>query len=70
MFFKKSKNPEKICRFCVHAKLLDDGEHVLCNKRGVVKENYVCKKFVYDFLKREPSRARALDAVEFVDIND
>lgn len=69
MFFKKTKDPQKICRFCVNARLLDDTENVLCSKRGVVKESYVCKKYIYDYLKREPSKSAKTEPLEYVDIN-
>ncbi len=69
MFFKKTEDPERCCRFCVNAKLLEDSQNVLCSKRGIVKNDYICKKYIYDYLKREPSKAKKIDALEYVDIN-
>ena len=70
MFFKKKKNPENICRFCQSARLIDDSDNVLCSDKGIVREDFTCKKFAYDYLKREPKKQTKVDALEYVDIND
>ncbi|MBE6606209.1 MAG: hypothetical protein E7635_04140 [Ruminococcaceae bacterium] len=69
MFFKKKKDSEKICSLCSYARLIDDEDKVLCTLRGVVSAEYTCKKFKYDFLKRNPGKTKKIDEFEFVDIN-
>lgn len=69
MFFKKTKDPEKVCRFCSYATLLDD-DKVSCRIRGEVKADYSCRKYIYDCLKREPRRQNKSEGLEYVDLND
>lgn len=47
---------ERCCAFCERSASLRDREHVLCSSRGVVSANYICRKFSYDPLKRNPRR--------------
>ncbi|MBQ7822518.1 MAG: hypothetical protein IJ391_09595 [Clostridia bacterium] len=68
MFFKK-KNPENICRFCQSARLIDDSDNVLCSRKGIVREDHTCRRFAYDFLKRDPGKSAKIEALEYVDIN-
>ncbi len=42
------------CRFCEKAALLDGGNQILCQQRGIVPADYKCRKFRYDPLKRIP----------------
>ena len=44
----------RVCLFCESAVPLADGESVLCEKKGVVTADYVCRGFRYDPLKRVP----------------
>ncbi len=55
---------DKICAYCEKATVLAGGEHVLCEKKGVVADSYHCRKFVYDPVKRIPKRARPLPEAE------
>ena len=59
---------ESYCANCEHASLLHGDEYVLCEKKGVVRAAYVCRKFSYDPLKRRPSKAAA-PKLEYVDID-
>ena len=70
MFFRKEKDPEKICLFCTYATVSDDGEKVLCKHKGDVKSDYTCRRFKYDYLKRDPGKAAKIAEFEYVDIND
>ncbi len=70
MFFKKQKDPEKICLFCTYARDVGDCDKVLCDHRGIVSNEYVCKKFKYDYLKRDPGKHAKISELEYVDIND
>lgn len=70
MFWKNKKDPENICRFCQHARLIDDSDNVLCSHKGVVREDFFCRKFAYDFLKRDPGKSVRVESLEYIDIND
>ena len=48
------------CEFCRYGKSAPDGSSVLCPERGVMRKQSRCKKYVYDPLKRKPSRAPLL----------
>ncbi|MBO4265210.1 MAG: hypothetical protein J5922_03950 [Clostridia bacterium] len=67
---KKRTEPEisKSCAFCEHGRELCDDRFLLCDKYGVVKSDYVCKKFSYDPLRRKPSVAA--NSPEFVSLED
>ncbi len=43
---------EKMCVYCEHASQLYDNSYVLCSKHGVVIASHVCRKFIYDPMKR------------------
>lgn len=48
---------EPCCAVCEYATLLKDSPNmVLCAKRGVVAEDHICRRFMYDPLKRRPVR--------------
>lgn len=44
----------KECRYCEHGKMSMNGKIVLCMKRGPVSPDAICKKYIYDPLKRTP----------------
>lgn len=46
----------KFCEFCRFATNIAKTEDMLCEHRGVVDKEYVCRKFIYDPLKRIPRR--------------
>lgn len=59
---------ERFCKFCQHSSDLTDGEKLLCEKKGIVCAEYVCKKFLYDPLKREPKRFSKEIKLEYVEL--
>ena len=59
---------DEYCAFCEHALPLRGGEFAVCEKKGVVRATYVCRKFVYDPLKRRPPQ-NPVPSLEFVDID-
>ncbi len=61
---------DKICAYCERATTLAGGEHVLCEKKGVVTEGYHCRKFIYDPTKRIPKRSKPLPEEELEAIDD
>lgn len=56
------------CAYCEHAAILHNEDHVLCEKHGVVRSAFVCRRFAYDPLKRVPGR-NAAPKLEYVDID-
>ena len=69
---KKTKTNEAelecFCRFCQFSAELADGEKLLCEKKGIVSAEYVCRKFAYDPLKREPKRLSRDVKLEYVEL--
>ncbi len=59
---------ENMCKFCQYAAPLVDNDRLLCGKKGIVSAEYVCKKFAYDPLKREPKRLCKEVRLEYVEI--
>ena len=56
------KNIEPACKYCELAVKKMDGErHVLCEKHGVVKVDYRCRKYIYDPTKRIPKPPKPLE---------
>lgn len=51
-YFDKKIEPK--CDYCMYGKRTKDGNRVLCEKRGLVEQNYSCKAFIYSPLKRIP----------------
>ena len=71
MRIRNKENIEIFCKYCERATpLVVDGK-LVCSKMGVVSEDYKCRKFVYDPLKRAP-KIMSLDTtgLEFPDMND
>lgn len=59
---------ESYCAYCEHATRLHGDEFVLCEKKGVVRAAFVCRKFSYDPLKHRPQKA-APPKLEYVDLD-
>jgi hypothetical protein len=68
------KGRKKVCAFCEYSAPapsdMEGNEYVICSKKGLVRDGYVCRKFSYDPLKREPSVSRALPETEAVNIDE
>ena len=67
---KEKYELDRVCAYCEHATSLAGGEHVLCEKRGVVTGTHHCRKFAYDPQKRIPKRAKPLPQVELDALDD
>lgn len=70
MFTVKLFDPdiEPCCSYCEHGALTQDGQSILCQKKGVMLPSDSCRKFRYDPLERVPGRRIELpkhDAEEF-----
>ncbi len=67
---KEKYELDRVCAYCERATVLAGGDHVLCDKRGVVTGTHHCRKFVYDPLKRKPARTKPLPQVELGALDD
>lgn len=66
-------NIDRFCAYCEYGKPIpsSDGETlVACGRKGLVDGGYVCGKFRYDPLKREPKRKKTETDYEIVDLNE
>jgi hypothetical protein len=65
---------ERMCAFCEYATSLPtadrEDDHMICEKRGVVYGDYVCRKFRYDLLKRSPKDKPGLGEFQAVSLED
>ena len=68
---KNKDNIEVFCKFCERATpLLTEGK-LVCSKVGVVSEDYKCRKFIYDPLKRSPKLLTVnAEELEFPQVSD
>ncbi|MDP4152315.1 MAG: hypothetical protein Q8865_02580 [Bacillota bacterium] len=55
-----SKDHPKICALCEKATKITGREELICQKRGIVREDYTCRGFRYDVFKRIPMRRPSL----------
>ena len=51
-----SKEIEKICAYCEHGKSIHGTDDIICPKKGLVRADYSCKKFLYSPLRRTPPK--------------
>ncbi|MBR6514013.1 MAG: hypothetical protein IKT46_04170 [Clostridia bacterium] len=65
---KKKKNTKheinRVCQSCERAQILNNTDIVLCSLNGVVSCGHVCRKFVYDPLKRDPKPASQIPGLD------
>ena len=48
---------DRCCAYCEFARpLYGDGNNILCDKKGIVDADHICRAFIYDPLKRAPAR--------------
>ena len=66
MLFRKKI--ERRCEYCEFATKLDDGT-MLCIRKGIVRCDGKCLRFLYDPCKRTPVRPKAVDFAKY-DSND
>lgn len=55
-----SESVEHRCAFCARGRASNDGEKILCPRKGIVEPGFSCRRFLYDPLRRVPRRAPAL----------
>lgn len=51
---RRDADYQKVCLFCENATILKSDNSILCKYNGIVSEDYSCRKYVYDPLKRQP----------------
>lgn len=57
-----SSDIEQKCALCRYSKkIIGVDREVICEKKGVVASNYVCKKFKYDIFKKKVRRRKPID---------
>ncbi|MBR6793869.1 MAG: hypothetical protein IKM48_05885 [Clostridia bacterium] len=47
---------EKICAYCEHGKPICGTDDIICPKKGIVRADHSCKKFLYSPLRRTPPK--------------
>ena len=62
MIFSKDITP--MCLYCEHGKKIMTTDDVICEKKGLVKADYCCKKFRYTPINRIPPK-KAIHAEEY-----
>lgn len=53
-YFDKNMPPK--CAYCYYGKRTKDGGRILCEKQGLMEETSSCNKFLYEPLKRIPTK--------------
>ncbi len=65
---RKEDDYKKICLFCENASIINGNEEVLCHIHGVVREDYCCRRYIYDPLKRTPVSPQKLEGLAKEDL--
>ncbi|MCQ2354589.1 MAG: hypothetical protein MJ102_05725 [Clostridia bacterium] len=67
----KAAEFESCCAYCEHARrLTGDSGNSLCDFNGIVNASHICRKFVYDPLKRMPSRVNSEFSAQNVELEE
>ena len=56
-----SKDIEKICAYCEYGKTIVGTDDIICAKKGLVRADFTCKKFLYSPLRRTPPKPLQAD---------
>ena len=68
MLKKNKSDYQKVCLLCENATILKGNNGILCKYKGIVSEDYVCRKYIYDPLKREPKAPQKLPTLSKDDL--
>ncbi|MBQ7714760.1 MAG: hypothetical protein IJT70_02700 [Clostridia bacterium] len=60
---------ERMCAYCEYSESLVDKDVFLCRRKGIVPADHICRKFVYDALKRVPPKNVQAPSLDFVDLD-
>lgn len=66
---KNYEDIDQLCAMCENSSPIFDPENVLCKYHGIVSAAYKCRKFVYDPLKRVPSKSPKPVSLDYIDID-
>ena len=58
----------KVCLLCENATVINGNSDVLCRFHGVVKEDFCCRRYIYDPLKRNPTSKPKLEGLTTEDL--
>lgn len=58
---KKETDYTPCCALCDSSSKISDSKDYICSKKGIVNEDGICRKFLYDPLKRIPYKVPAVD---------
>lgn len=67
MFGKRKKDcstENEACAYCEHATLLGDSGTCICDTKGMVHSDGICRKFKLDLLKLNPHVLKLTDTEE------
>jgi len=60
------KKQEDTCGYCVYARKMADGEHIICSKKkNIFVFSDSCRKFKFDIMKKSLRRAKKPDFSKF-----
>lgn len=65
-----SKEIEKVCAYCEHGTQVFGTEDVLCSKKGLVKGDFHCSKFLYSPLRRTPPKPITIEKINLPTLED
>ncbi|MBQ7935348.1 MAG: hypothetical protein IJ333_03255 [Clostridia bacterium] len=65
-----SKEIEKVCAHCEHGKKICGTEDVICSKKGLVKGDFCCSKFLYTPLHRTPPKPLKVHKINLPSLED
>jgi hypothetical protein len=63
VIYSKPENPR--CNLCVYADQNKTSGNILCEIKGTVPADFVCKKFKYDIFKKTVKPRKKLDKSRF-----
>ena len=55
----------QICATCKWASPFNTVEYVICSKKGLVKSDFICKKYEYNRLLKRPPKLRNVNENRF-----
>ncbi len=63
MIYSEIENPK--CNLCVHADENKTSGNILCDIKGTVPADFVCKKFKYDIFKKSVKPKKKLASATY-----
>ncbi len=63
MIFRGVDNPK--CFYCQHATHIENSDSVMCDRKGEVKKDYLCRKYKFDIFKCNFKRKKTVILEKF-----